>query len=155
MPKAPNNRTPKRNSTEEKLRATPFSEVTDLDTEENAIRMSVWKRFTEAKVVEELMTKAEFSHVTEELKAGLSCSLNGGTKDQIYKIFSEGKGMKLEVNKKFADSMGEHQVKFFQGVVQAGIEGYGALYLQVKGLLNRQSSSGVNENEKNKTLKSR
>lgn len=155
MPKAPNNRTPKRNSTEEKLRATPFSEVSDLDTEENAIRMSVWKRFTEAKVVEELLTKSEFSHVTEELKAGLSCSLNGGTKDQIYKIFSEGTGMKLEVNKKFADSMGEHQVKFFQGVVQAGIEGYGSLYLQVKGLLNRQNGGGADVSNGNKNLKAK
>jgi hypothetical protein len=45
--------------------------------------------------------------------------------------------MKLEVNRKFAESLGEHQVRFFQGVVQAGIEGYGSLYMQVKGLLTR------------------
>ena len=150
MPKPMNNRTPKKNATEEKLRATPFEEVHDLDAEENAIRLSVWKRFTEAKVVEELLTKPEFNHVTDELKAGLSCSLNGASKDQVYKIFSEGKGMKLEVNKKFADSMGEHQVKFFQGVVQAGIEGYGSLYLQVKGLLNKQSGQTTTDS-KNKT----
>ena len=50
---------------------------------------------------------------------------------------SEGKGLKLEVNKKFAESLGEHQTKFFQGVVQAGIEGYGAIYMQVKGLISR------------------
>lgn len=140
MPKTPNNRTPKKNSTEERLRATPFSGVDTIDTEENAIRLSVWRRFTEAKVVEELLTKPEFRHVTEELKAGLSCSLQGGSKDQVYKIFSEGKGMKLEVNKKFAESLGDHQVRFFQGVVQAGIEGYGALYMQVKGLLTRPST---------------
>ena len=94
---------------------------------------------TAAKVFDELMTKPEMSRVSEELKAGLSCSLHGGTKDQVYRIFSEGVGMKLEVNKKFADSLGEHQVRFFQGVVQAGIEGYGALLLQVKGLLKRPS----------------
>lgn len=146
MPKAPNNLRPKKNATEEKLRATPFSEVTELDSEENAIRLAVWKRFTEAKVVEELLTKPEFHHVIEELKAGLSCSLHGSTKDQIYRIFSEGRGMKLEVNKKFTESMGEHQVKFFQGVVQAGIEGYGALYLQVKGLLNKSSGASPETN---------
>lgn len=154
MPKAPSNKTPKKNSTEEKLRATPFSEVTELDTEENAIRMSVWKRFTEAKVVEELLTKPEFSYVTDELKAGLACSILGNTsKDQIYKIFSEGKGLKLEVNKKFADSMGEHQVKFFQGVVQAGIEGYGSLYLQVKGLINHHTNSGGLDNSNSSSTK--
>jgi hypothetical protein len=137
MPKAPNNRAPRKNATEERLRATPFDGVDNLDAEENAIRLDVWRRLTEAKVVEELLTKPEFSHVVEELKAGLSCSLHGTGKDQMYKISSEGRGLKLEVNKKFADSLGDHQVRFFQGVVQAGIEGYGALYMQVKGLLKR------------------
>lgn len=134
MPKAPDNRKPRKNSTEERLRATPFNSVDNLDTEEKAIRTMVWRRFTEAKVIEEMLTKPEFTNVAEELKAGLSCSLNGTPKDDIYKISSEGKGLKLEVNKKFAESLGEHQTKFFQGVVQAGIEGYGAIYMQVKGL---------------------
>ena len=137
MGKPPNNMNPKKNPTEEKLRATPFVKAEDHDAEESAIRLSVWRRFTESKVVEELLTKPEFKHVRDELGAGLSCSLNGNPKDNIYKIFSEGRGMKLELNKKFAESLGEHQVPFFQGVVQAGIEGYGALYMQVKGLLSR------------------
>lgn len=137
MPRTADNRSPRRNTTEEKLRATPFEGVDALDAEEKAIRLDVWRRFTEAKVVDELMTKNEFTHVKEELKAGLSCSVLGSSKDQMYKISSEGHGLKLEVNKKFAESLGEHQVKFFQGVVQAGIEGYGALYMQVKGLLKK------------------
>ena len=140
MSKPPNNIKPKKNATEERLRATPFKGVDSIDTEESSIRLSVWRRFTEAKVVEELLTKPEFKHVGEELKAGLSCSLNGNPKDQIYKVFSEGKGMKLEVNKKFAESLGDHQVRFFQGVVQAGIEGYGSLYMQMKGLLSRATT---------------
>ena len=69
--------------------------------------------------------------------AACACAIQGSGKDQMYKISSEGRGLKLEVNKKFADSLGDHQVRFFQGVVQAGIEGYGALYMQVKGLLKR------------------
>ena len=149
MPKSPDNMKPKKNTTEERLRATPFAGVDVLDSEENAIRMSVWRRFTEAKVVEELLSKPDFKHVVDELKAGLSCSLHGSAKEQIYKISSEGKGMKLEVNKKFAESLGEHQVKFFQGVVQAGIEGYGAIYMQIKGLISRPAMSG-NELEPSK-----
>ena len=145
MPRTANSRTPKKNRTEERLRATPFEGVEVLDAEEEAIRLSVWRRFTEARVVEDLLTKPEFQHVTEELKAGLSCSLQGGSKDHVYKIFSEGKGMKLEVNKKFAESLGESQARFFQGVVQAGIEGYGAIYMQVKGLLSRPNADTENQ----------
>ena len=136
-----NNRTPKKNATEEKLRATPFRNVDILEAEQNSIRLSAWRRLTESKVVEELLTKPEFEHIKEELKAGLCCFLKGESKGQVYKIFSNGKGMQLEVNKKFAEGLGEHQVRFFQGVVQAGIEGYGALYMQVKGLLNRPDVS--------------
>ncbi|MBK9324479.1 MAG: hypothetical protein IPM97_16285 [Bdellovibrionaceae bacterium] len=50
MPKPPDNRKPKRNSTEEKVRATTFTGVEVLDSEEKAIRHSVWRRFTESKV---------------------------------------------------------------------------------------------------------
>ncbi|MER2513205.1 MAG: hypothetical protein ABTQ25_12460 [Nitrosomonas ureae] len=137
MPRAPSKTTPKRNATEERLRATPFDGVDELSAEEKAIRLDVWRRFTESKVVEELLTKPEFKHVVDELHAGLSCSLHGNTKNGIYKIFSEGKGMKLEVNERFAESLGEHQIPFFQGVVQAGIEGWGTIYMQVKGLVSR------------------
>lgn len=144
MARPVDNMTPKKNATEEKLRATPFDGVDILESEENAIRLSVWRQFTESKVVEELLTKPEFNHVKNELKAGLSCFMQGGGKDQIYKISSEGCGLRLEVSKKFAETLGEHQAKFFQGVVQAGIEGYGALYMQVKGILSRPN---VNSSE--------
>ncbi len=142
MPKAPDNKRPRKNQTEEKLRATPFGGVDEHDSEEKAIRLSVWRRFTEAKVVEELLTKPEFQNVRDELQAGLSCVLNGNPKDNIYRIFSEGRGMRLELNKKFAESLGEHQIPFFEGVVRAGIEGYGVIYMQVKGLLSRPKFDG-------------
>lgn len=137
MPKIADHLTPKRNPTEERLRATPFEDSHQMDNEENDIRLSVWRRLTESKIIEELLTKPEFAHVVAEMEAGLQCALNGGSKEEIYKIFSHGKGLKLEINKEFANTLGEHQVKFFQGVVQAGIEGYGALYMQLKGLLAR------------------
>lgn len=153
MPKPRNNMKPRKNATEERLRATPFNEVETMDLEESTIRLSVWRKFTESKIIEELLTKPEFSHVKEELKAGLSCSLHGSRKDQVYRIFSDGKGMKLEVNKKFAEALGDHQIKFFQGVVQAGIEGYGTVYMQMKGLLNRPNVSSGQYDSKGKETK--
>ena len=137
MPKAPNNRTPKKNATEERLRATPFDAVDTLDAEEKAIRLATWRRFTESKVVEELLTKPEFTNVREELKAGLSCVLNSYPKDNLYRIFSEGRGLKLELNKKFVESLGENQIHFFKGAVEAGIAGYGGICMQIKGLISR------------------
>lgn len=137
MPKAPNNTRPRKNSTEERLRATPFEEISKLEAEENQLRLSTWQRMTEVRIFSELLTKEEFKHVREELKAGLSCGMNGSTKDKIYRIFSEGLGMKLELNETFVKSLGDHQISIFQGAIQAGIQGWGALYWQAKGLLPR------------------
>ena len=139
MPRSANNAVPKKNRTEERLRATPFTSVEKMTVEEEAIRLSVWRRFTEAKIISELLTKTDFQHVLEELKAGLCCSIHTDDQEQIYKIFSEGRGLKLELNKKFAESLGEHQIPFFQGALQAGIEGYGSLFFQAKGLISKIS----------------
>lgn len=142
MARTSDNRTPKKNRSEERLRATPFDSVDALAAEEEAIRLAVWRRFQESKVIEEILTKSEFSHVLEELKAGLECALNNNSEDNIYKIYSNGRGLRLEVNEKFAESLGDHQANFFQGVVQAGIEGWGAIHMQVKGLINRPTVEG-------------
>ena len=143
MPKAADNTKPRKNATEERLRATPFDEITKLDTEENALRLSTWQRMTEVRIFSELLTKPEFQHVRDELRAGLTCGMGGSAqKDRIYKIFSEGLGMKLELNEKFIKSLGDHQITLLQGAVQAGIAGWGSLYWQAKGLLPRSSPDG-------------
>lgn len=142
MPKSPNNKKPKKNATEERLRATPFSDPGKLDAEEQAIRLAAWTQYTESRVKDELRTKPEFSHINEELEAGLECDLSDGkTVDRIYKIFAKKRGLKLELNKKFTETLGKHQVPFYQSTVQAGIEGFGALSMQVKGLLSRPNLS--------------
>jgi hypothetical protein len=143
MPKAPDNIKPRKNATEERLRATPFDEITKLDAEENSLRLSTWQRMTEVRIFSELLTKPEFQHVRDELRAGLTCGMGGSAqKDRIYKIFSEGLGMKLELNEKFLKSLGDQKIALLQGAVQAGIAGWGSLYWQAKGLLPRGSSDG-------------
>lgn len=141
MPKALNNTKPRKNTTEESLRATPFTEISRLDEEEAAIRLATWQRLTEAKIFAELLTKPEFKHIKDELQEGLTCGLGGSAaKDRIYRIFSEGLGIQLELNDKFVKSLGKSQVSFFQGAVQAGIAGWGSLYWQAKGLLPRDNA---------------
>lgn len=144
MPRSPNNLRPKVNVSEEKLRATPFSSVAELDAEAKAIRLSVWRSFTEAQVIHELLTKPENAFVHEEWRRGLQATFDSrDAATRMYRIFSEGKGLTLEINKEFTMALGEQEVKFFEGVVRAGIEGFGALYLRSKGLITQfERSSG-------------
>ena len=134
MPKTNDQLKPKKHTTDERLRATPFSNAEDLDKATKSIRQNVWERLTESKIINELLTKPEFKHILEEFKSGLICSQQDNPKEEIYKVFSEGKGLRLELNKNFTKAFGECEAKFIQGVVQSGVEGYGNLYFQVKGL---------------------
>lgn len=135
MPKLSNNKTPKKNGTEERLRATPFDSVEELDSETASIRLAMWRRVTEGKILDELLSKPESKYLLDEWRAGLLCFFGNDSKNSIYKIYSEGQGLKLQLNKEFAKSLAEHEVTFLEGVVRAGIEGYGALYLKSKSII--------------------
>ena len=135
MPRPKDNTTPKKNPTEERLRATPFENVSDLDKEAKAIRLAVWRRFNEAQSIHELLTKSENSFIIDEWKAGLIAYYGENSRDRIFKIFSEGTGLKLELNKEFTSALGDHEMRFIEGVVRAGIEGYGVLYMRSKSMI--------------------
>jgi len=140
MPKLQNNKAPKKNTTEERLRATPFSSIEDLDSETNSIRLAVWRRITEGKIIDELISKPECKYLIDEWKAGLLCFFGNDSKNSIYRIYSEGQGLKLQLNKDFAKSLADHEITFLEGVVRAGIEGYGSLYLRSKSIIQNPSS---------------
>ena len=155
MPKVANNKTPKKNSTEERLRATPFDSIDDLDRETESIRFSVWRRFTEGKVIDELLSKPECKYLLDEWKAGLSCSFGGDAKSSIYKIFSDGHGLKLLLNPEFTKSLAEHEVIFLEGVVRAGIEGYGALYMRSKSIISNPDLQNIQQKSDSVAKKSK
>lgn len=83
MPKPKKNKSPKNNPTLEKLRATPFTSVEDLNRETENIRLAVWRRFTEGAIIDEFLTKPESAYLKEEWKAGLVCFLGNDYKNSI------------------------------------------------------------------------
>lgn len=146
MPKSRDNITPKKNPAEEKLRATPFKSPERLKSEAEAIRFSVWQRFEEARVIKELLTKSEYKFVSDEWLAGLECFYGCSQQpESIYKIYSEGNGLKLKINKDLEKKLGKDNTKFLSAIIQSGIEGYGNLYMKTKGLL-PTNNVGINAN---------
>jgi hypothetical protein len=77
---------------------------------------------------------------------------SSGEKEDIYKIFSDGRGMKIQLNQEFVRSLGPGEVPFLEGVVRAGIEGWGSLYMQQRGLINRPNVDKI-EKQKGPTKK--
>lgn len=165
MPRSPNNLRPKKNPSEEKLRATPFNSVAELDAEARSIRLSVWRKFNEAQVIHELLSKPENEFILDEWRKGLDARLDAGDPStRMFRIFSDGQGLKLELNKNFTSTLGEHEARFFEGVVRAGIEGFGSLYMRAKSIISPpdrgfsdfeggSSSPGTVSNERKASLK--
>lgn len=135
MPRAADHKSPKKNTTQERLRATPFEDTHQLDQEEATIRKEIWRRLTESRVIDELLTKPEFKHVLEEWKAGLACNYGNDAKNNIYRIFSEGRGLTLQLNREFTKSLGDNELKLLEGVIRAGVTGYGTVYYNAKSLI--------------------
>lgn len=151
MPKQANNKLPKKNRSEERLRATPFDTVEELERETDSLRLAVWRRITEGKIIDELLSKPECKYLLDEWKAGLLCFFGSDSKNSIYKIYSEGQGLKLQLNQDFAKSLADHEITFLEGVVRAGIEGYGALYLRSKSIIpNAESQTSFKKAEPSK-----
>jgi hypothetical protein len=135
MARPSDNTKPKKNPTEERLRATPFENVQALEKEQHLIRLQVWRRFHEAQVINELMTKPESAFMVEEWREGLVAYFGEGDGDRLFRIYSDGRGLKFELNRNYTQTLGENEARFVEGLARACIEGYGTLYFRAKSLL--------------------
>ena len=116
MPQEPNHRNPKKNATYEKLRASPFRSADELAVEEEKIRLETWRRLTEARIFDELMTKPENGFVKRLWKAGVRTRF-GGTGEDICHVFADDEGVKMTVNKDVYNSLPSHEVQFIESVL--------------------------------------
>lgn len=127
---------PLKNRTEERLRATPFTDTKTMEEERQRIKYQTWKRLAEAQAFAELLTKEDFALVREEIEAGLLCKVEGASdKNKLFRIYSKGTGLLLDLNENYVKKLGENQVPFLKGTIQAGIEGWGNMFWRTKGLL--------------------
>jgi hypothetical protein len=143
MPKSADHKKPRKNATEERLRATPFDDIARLESEETQIRLAAWQRMTATKVFHELLTKPEFQDTKKELKAGLRCNMGNESEDHVYHVFSEGVGLNLVLNESYLETLGEQKASVIQAAVQAGVAGWGSLFWQAKGILPKASDPKI------------
>ena len=141
MGRVADNKSEKKNRQQEKLRATPFDSVDELAREQKAIRLAEWRRLEKAKIIDELITKKDYAFIVDEWRSGLECFLSDDSDERLYKIFSEGRGLKVNLNKNLAESMGDSKSDFLASIVKGGIEGYGALFWRSKGVLPEDDST--------------
>jgi DNA-binding protein YbaB len=128
-------KTPKADSnvTKRKLDNTPFKSVKEMEEASADIKMQVWKRLEYARQFQNMTENENYQFVKEELREGLSC-VYGDNGDNLVKVFSEGKGVKVSINKDLVKEV-EKSEAFVEALIRSTADAFSKSYYQIKGML--------------------
>ena len=121
------------NVTLQKMAGLPFKSAKDLKEAQEDVRRSVWRRLEEAKVIHEMTGREEYSFWREEFREGLVCCY-GEKNDNLVRVFSDGKGIKININKGLADEAPSSEA-LLGVLVKSMSESFATTYYKAKGIL--------------------
>jgi hypothetical protein len=124
----------KTNVTTTRLTEVPFKSAKSLKDAQDQIRLQVWRRLEEAKIINEMIKLDNFSFWHEEFSNGLTCNYVEDNDMSLVKVYSEGNGIKISINKALAVSapLGE---SVLTQLVKAMSESFAMTYYRAKGLV--------------------
>ena len=120
-------------TTRRRLKSTPFSNATDLNSASQEIRKRTWEQFERARIFDELSQKSEYSFINEEFKAGLKCKY-GETTEHLVRVFSIGKGVEIDINHDLVKNIPEGSL-FIECLIKSLGETFSKSYYQAKGII--------------------
>jgi hypothetical protein len=123
-----------KNVTHEKLSGLPFKSARHWKEAQDAVLMQVWRRMEEAKVINELVKRPEYSFWHEEFREGLVCAYGEKSDVNLVRVFSEGNGIKIQINRSLADAAPSAE-QVLGALVRAMSESFAATYYRAKGIL--------------------
>lgn len=126
-------------ATREKLAGLPFERASDLKKAQDELRFQMWKRLENARLFNELSQKEEYQFIKEEFKHGLSCNY-GDEADYLVKVFSEGLGVKIDINKELVKNFPNSKA-FVETLIRSMGDTFSKSYYQAKGILAPDSIS--------------
>jgi hypothetical protein len=127
-------KTAKKNVTIAKLNDLPFKSAKALKDAQEKIRIQVWRRLEEAKTINEMLKLAEYKFWEEEFVHGLTCSYVDDNEHKLVKVYSEGDGIKISINKSLAGTapLGE---TILSQIVRSISESFATTYYKAKGII--------------------
>ena len=137
-----------RNVTHEKLAGLPFNSAKAWKEAQDAVMMQVWRRMEEAKVINDMIKRPEYKFWTDEFKNGLVCGYGEKGDTNLVRVYSEGDGVKIAINRSLADAAPSAEA-VLGSLVKAMSESFAATYYKAKGILS--ASEAQNEDAKQKT----
>lgn len=136
-----------RNVTHEKLAGLPFSSAKAWKEAQDAVQMQVWRRMEEAKIINEMVKRPEYAFWKEEFKEGLVCGYGEKGDANLVRVYSEGNGVKVAINRALADAAPSSEA-VLGALVRAMSESFATTYYKAKGILS--ASEAQNEDARSK-----
>ena len=117
-----------------KLVDVPFKTTQALRAAQDQIRLHVWRRLEEAKAIDEMIKLDHYKFWRDEFSNGFVCSYVEEDNSNLVKIFSEGLGIKININKALAATAPLGEIVLTQ-LISAMAESFAITYYKAKGLL--------------------
>ena len=124
----------KQNVTVMKLSDVPFKTAKSLKDAQDQIRLQVWRRLEEAKVINEMLNLETYKFWHDEFSNGLLCSYVEEHDSSLVKVYSEGHGIKISINKSLAVTAPLGETVLSQ-LVKAMSESFATTYYRAKGII--------------------
>ncbi len=91
-----------KNTTHERLSNIPFNTAKDLKEAQEAIKLQVWRRMEEARIINLMISKEEYKFWLEEFRKGLSCTYEEIDSPRLVRVYSDDEGIHIAINKGIA-----------------------------------------------------
>ena len=130
------------NPTRDKLAGLPFETASELKAARQEINLSVWRRLEEARQMNDLLARPEFSFVSKEFEKGFLCAY-GERQQNIAHVFSDPKegGIKVLINKELTESGPSAEIV---GVMVKSLSAsFAETYYKAKGILPNSDSTAM------------
>lgn len=146
MAKVRKAKTESKNVTHEKLAGLPFSTAKAWKEAQDAVQMQVWRRMEEAKVINDMIQRPEYQFWTQEFHEGLVCGYGEKGDANLVRVYSNGQGIKIAINRSLADAAPSAEA-VLGSLVKAMSESFATTYYKAKGIL---AASEAQAEERNK-----
>lgn len=134
------------NVTAAKLQEVPFKSARALKEAQDQIRLLVWRRMEEAKVINDLLSQEGYKFWHEEFSHGLICSYVDEQDLRLVRVHSDGKGINISINKALAAATPIGESVLTQ-LVRAMSESFATTYYRAKGLLPQYEGAKASDSD--------
>ncbi len=122
------------NKTRSKLENTPFKSAAEMNNASKDIQMQVWRRLEYSRVFQQMTENENYEFIREELKQGLTCNYGNTVDGDLVRVFSEGVGIKISINKDLVKEIDKSEV-FVEALIRSTSDSFSKSYYQIKGML--------------------